>query len=57
MKQQPTSTTFKFVLDNEQTLQNIDHLKLVDYNRFKTVNHIGTQLQSAAKDDDWVPIP
>jgi hypothetical protein len=31
MKQQPQSTRLTFVLDNEQTMQNIDHLKMVNY--------------------------
>ena len=37
-------------------MNNIDHLKMVDYDKFKQVNHIGTMIQSAAKDDDWVNI-
>jgi hypothetical protein len=54
MKQQPQSSKFTFVLDNEQTMNNIDHLKMVDYPKFKDVNHIGTLLSSAAKDDNIV---
>jgi len=54
MKQQPKSSKFSFVLDNEQTMSNIDHLKMVDYQKFKDVNHIGTLLSTAAKDDNVV---
>lgn len=54
MKRTAETTTLTFVLDNEQTLQNIDHLKLHDYERFKFVNHLGTELLAAAKDNDVV---
>ena len=52
----PESTKFTFVLDTEQTMANLDQLKLVDYSKFKRINHLGTLLQSYAKDDDWVSI-
>ena len=54
MKRTAETTTLTFVLDNEQTLQNIDHLKLHDYEKFKYVNHLGTELLAAAKDNDVV---
>jgi hypothetical protein len=54
MKRIAETTTLTFVLDNEQTLQNIDHLKLHDYEKFKYVNHLGTELLAAAKDNDVV---
>ena len=56
MKLQPQSTKFAFVLNNEQTMNNIDHLKMVDYPKFKEVNHIGTLLAAAAKDDNIVKV-
>lgn len=54
MKKIAQTTTLSFVLDNEQTLQNIDHLKLNDYEKFKFVNHLGTEVLAAAKDNDVV---
>lgn len=30
-KAKTISTRFTFVLDNEQTMQNLDHLKMIDY--------------------------
>jgi hypothetical protein len=57
MKGEVKSTRFTFVLDSEQTLKNIDHLKMVDYARFKLTNTVGTQILALAKADEWVSPP
>jgi len=38
MKQEVKSTKFTFVLGNEETMKNIDHLKMADYAKFKSTN-------------------
>lgn len=54
MKKAPESTTFKFILDNEQLFSNLDNLKINDFERFISVGEIGKQIQALAKADDYV---
>lgn len=54
MKAKPQTRTFAFILDNEQTLSNIDHLKMNDYEKFKQLNKIGCRICELAKDNAWV---
>ena len=53
MKKKPTSTQLAFVLSNEQTLTNIDQLKLVDYDKFCKANQVGKLITALAKADEW----
>lgn len=54
-EEMPESTKFRFVLNTEQTMANLDQLKLVNYPKFNHINKLGALLQSFAKNDDWVP--
>ena len=53
MKKKATSTQLAFVLNNEQTLTNIDQLKMVDYDKFCRTNQLGNMITSLAKADEW----
>ena len=53
MRKKPTSTQLAFVLTNEQTLTNIDQLKLVDYDKFCKANQVGKLITALAKSDEW----
>jgi hypothetical protein len=44
MKAKPQTRIFSFILNNEQTLTNIDHLKMNDYEKFKQLNKLGCRI-------------
>lgn len=54
MKGKVNTTKFAFVLSSEDTLKNVDHLKMVDYEKFKSTNTIGSEIQRLAREDAWV---
>jgi len=51
MKGEVISSKFSFNLTSEETLNNIDHLKMVDYQRFRKSNHIGIEILALAKEN------
>jgi hypothetical protein len=51
MKGQTTSSKFSFNLSSEETLNNVDHLKMVDYERFRKSNQIGVEILALAKEN------
>ena len=49
MQQKSQTTTFKFILSNEQMMQNLDHLKMNDFDRFVRIGEIGKKIQYLSK--------
>lgn len=54
MISKPKTTTFKFILNNDMLMNNLDHFKLNDEPRFHKIIEIGKKLQSFAKDENLV---